>query len=55
MGEIILKDLQKSFGEVSIIKNINIHIIDGEFVVIVGPSGCGTGAILLVDGGYLSR
>jgi len=54
MGEIVLKDLRKSFGEVSIIKNINIHIEDGEFVVFVGPSGCGKSTLLRMISGLES-
>ena len=41
MAEIKLRDVHKSFGKVEVIKGVNIEIEDGEFVVIVGPSGCG--------------
>ena len=41
MAAIILKDIRKSFGEVEVIKGVDIDIADGEFIVFVGPSGCG--------------
>ncbi len=46
MGEIVLKDVEKSFGDVSVLRDINLTIKDGEFVVFVGPSGCGKSTLL---------
>lgn len=46
MGEIVLKKVEKSFGEVSVLRDINLDIKDGEFVVFVGPSGCGKSTLL---------
>jgi len=36
-----LIELQKSFGNVEVLRNINVAINSGEFVAIVGRSGCG--------------
>jgi len=36
----------KSFGDVHVIKGIDIEIRDGELVVFVGPSGCGKSTLL---------
>ena len=39
MGNIVLKNVSKSFGATTIIPDIDLDIADGEFVVFVGPSG----------------
>jgi len=41
MAEIVLKDVEKYFGAVHVIRNVNLTIADREFVVLLGPSGCG--------------
>ena len=38
--------LEKSFGNVDVLKGINIDIKKGEVVVIIGPSGCGKSTFL---------
>ncbi len=43
---ISVKDLNKSFGELHILKDINDEIKKGEKVVIVGPSGSGKSTFL---------
>ncbi len=43
---ISVKDLNKSFGELHILKDINEEIKKGEKVVIVGPSGSGKSTFL---------
>jgi len=34
-------DVRKSFGNFEVLHGVTIKIEDGEFVVLVGPSGCG--------------
>jgi multiple sugar transport system ATP-binding protein len=41
MAEIELRNVQKFFGPVQVIKDMNLTIADGEFVVMLGQSGCG--------------
>ena len=41
MAEIVLRDIQKYFGEVHVIRQLNLTIRHREFVVLLGPSGCG--------------
>jgi multiple sugar transport system ATP-binding protein len=51
MGAISLQSVEKWFGEVQVIKGIDLEIGDGEFVVFVGPSGCGKSTLLRMIGG----
>jgi multiple sugar transport system ATP-binding protein len=46
-----LRDLRKSFGEVDVIKGVDLDIEDREFVVFVGPSGCGKSTLLRMIAG----
>ena len=41
MSEIILRDVEKYFGDNYIIRKLNLEIGHREFVVLLGPSGCG--------------
>ena len=51
MSKIIIKNLDKSFGDNKVINNFNIDIKDGEFIVLVGPSGCGKSTLLRMVSG----
>ena len=46
MAEVKLSGVGKAYGEVQILKGIDLHIRDGEFMVFVGPSGCGKSTLL---------
>jgi ABC-type nitrate/sulfonate/bicarbonate transport system ATPase subunit len=39
--KIFFKDFSKSFGDLLVLDNINFGVRDKEFLVIVGPTGCG--------------
>ena len=51
MGQIKLRNVKKSFGQVDVIKDISLDIKDGEFFVFVGPSGCGKSTLLRLISG----
>ncbi|MER5172556.1 MULTISPECIES: ABC transporter ATP-binding protein [Thioclava] len=51
MGQITLKGVRKTFGEVEVIPPLDLDIKDGEFVVFVGPSGCGKSTLLRLIAG----
>lgn len=40
------EDLQKSFGNIEVLKGINTEIRKGEVVVVIGPSGSGKSTLL---------
>jgi len=39
--KIEVRDLTKKFGELTVLDNINFNVAEGEFLAIVGPTGCG--------------
>ena len=41
MSSVTFRNVVKRFGDVEVIKNMNLEVKDKEFVVFVGPSGCG--------------
>lgn len=43
---IIVKDLEKRFGDLEVLKKIDCHIKPGECVVVIGPSGSGKSTFL---------
>lgn len=51
MGAITLKSVEKWFGDVQVIKGVDLEIQDGEFIIFVGPSGCGKSTLLRMIGG----
>ncbi len=51
MTALSLTNVNKSFGDVHVLKDINIEVEEGEFVVFVGPSGCGKSTLLRVIAG----
>ena len=52
MASVTFKNLNKTYpnGFISV-KNVSLHIKDGEFVAFHGPSGCGKSTILRMIGG----
>ena len=41
MADIQIIDADKHFGANHVIRKLNLQIRHGEFVVLLGPSGCG--------------
>lgn len=54
MPEIVLDSLTKSYGKVTVIKDISLTMENNEFTVLVGPSGCGKSTILRMIAGLES-
>ncbi|MEO0944607.1 MAG: ABC transporter ATP-binding protein [Pseudomonadota bacterium] len=51
MGQIVLENVTKSFGDTEVIPPLNLTVEDGEFAVFVGPSGCGKSTLLRLIAG----
>ena len=54
MASLTIRDLNKSFGSVAVLKGIDLEVKTGEFVVLVGPSGCGKSTLLAMIAGLES-
>ncbi|WP_068316437.1 ABC transporter ATP-binding protein [Polycladidibacter hongkongensis] len=51
MSSLDLLGISKSFGATEVLKNIDIHVSEGEFIALVGPSGCGKSTLLRLISG----
>ena len=51
MAEVVLRQVAKRYGDVTVIEGLDLDIADREFMVLVGPSGCGkTTALRMIAG-----
>ena len=51
MASLKMTDIVKSYGDVNVLKDINLDIKTGELIVFVGPSGCGKSTLLRMVAG----
>jgi alpha-glucoside transport system ATP-binding protein len=51
MANLKLTNVEKAYGEVKVLKDINLDIKTGELIVFVGPSGCGKSTLLRMIAG----
>ncbi|MGI9507952.1 MAG: ABC transporter ATP-binding protein [Geminicoccaceae bacterium] len=51
MAAITMRDVHKTFGNVHVIKGIDLDIQNKDFIVFVGPSGCGKSTLLRLVAG----
>lgn len=54
MDTLVIKDLYKSFGDVDVVKGVNLSVGPGQFLSLLGPSGCGKTTILRMLAGLTS-
>ena len=41
MADVDMRSVSKSFGDNEVIHSVDLQVEDNEFMVFVGPSGCG--------------
>jgi ABC-type sugar transport system ATPase subunit len=51
MAEVAISSVNKTFGAVEIIPNLDLAVPHGSFTVLVGPSGCGKSTLLRMISG----
>jgi multiple sugar transport system ATP-binding protein len=51
VASVQLEKVFKRFGDITVVKDVNLDIEDGDFVVLVGPSGCGKSTTLRMIAG----
>ena len=55
MSTLQIRNLNKSYGKVEVLKDINLEVSENSFVVFVGPSGCGKSTLLRTIAGLEER
>jgi ABC-type sugar transport system ATPase subunit len=51
MADVVFSAVSKSYGDVGIIRSLDLTIKSGEFTVLLGPSGCGKTTLLRMVAG----
>src|SRR2546430_16550768 len=51
MASVRLKEITKRYGKVVALDHLSLDVNDGEFVVMLGPSGCGKATALYTIAG----
>jgi len=54
MASVKISNLDKSYGNVEVLHQLDLDVADGRFVVLLGPSGCGKSTLLRMIAGLES-
>jgi spermidine/putrescine transport system ATP-binding protein len=52
VGKVVLENVVKRYGNVEVVKDLNLTINQGEFLTLLGPSGCGKTTTLMMIAGF---
>jgi ABC-type Fe3+/spermidine/putrescine transport system ATPase subunit len=53
MSKLVLRGLEKRYGEVAAVAGLDLELREGEFVSLLGPSGCGKTTTLRMIAGFI--
>ena len=54
MAQVLLNEIEKSYGDVQVVRKLSLQVAAGEFLVLVGASGCGKSTTLRMVAGLES-
>lgn len=53
MANLDLKNVSKRYGEFDAVRDVTIHVPEGEFLALLGPSGCGKTTTMRMIAGFI--
>ena len=54
MSKLVLRNVSRTFGNVTAVENFNLALEEGELVSLLGPSGCGKTTTLRMIAGFMT-
>ena len=52
VGKVVLEHVVKRYGNVEVVRDLNLTVHQGEFLTLLGPSGCGKTTTLMMIAGF---
>jgi iron(III) transport system ATP-binding protein len=53
MSSVTVRDVSKSFGALTVLDHLDLHVPDGSITALLGPSGCGKTTLLRIVAGFV--